>query len=115
MIKPGALVIDAGIDFDENGKICGDCDKAMYADDFNAGVTPVPGGVGLMTRYELMENIAWRFFNMKTIWKYPINPSDDKIELSIPGGGPVLSAGLDPIGQVCVWAAVDTEKEGRTS
>lgn len=61
MVKPGALVIDAGIDFDENGKICGDCDKAMYADDFDAGVTPVPGGVGLMTRYELMENVAWRF------------------------------------------------------
>ena len=61
MVKPGALVIDAGIDFDENGKICGDCDKTMYADDFNAGVTPVPGGVGLMTRYELMENVAWRF------------------------------------------------------
>lgn len=48
---------------------------------------------------------------MKTIWKYPISPSDDMIKLSIPGGGPVLSAGLDPIGQICVWAAVDTEEE----
>ena len=33
MLKDGAFVIDAGIAFDENGKLCGDCDKAMYDDE----------------------------------------------------------------------------------
>ena len=55
MLKDGAFVIDAGITFDENGKLCGDCDKAMY-DDESVLVTTVPGGVGLMTRLMLMKN-----------------------------------------------------------
>lgn len=46
-------VIDVGINFDENGKMCGDC----YNTD-NRLVTPVPGGVGLLTRCALMENMA---------------------------------------------------------
>lgn len=60
MLKDGAFVIDAGITFDENGKLCGDCDKAMY-DDETVLITTVPGGVGLMTRLELMKNTvdAW--------------------------------------------------------
>lgn len=56
MLKDGAFVVDAGITFDEDGKICGDCDKALY-DDEDVLVTPVPGGVGLMTRLSLMENV----------------------------------------------------------
>ena len=48
---------------------------------------------------------------MITIYKYPLRPSEEAIELKIPrgGGAGVLSAGLDPLGQVCVWAIVDDE------
>ena len=56
MLKKGAIVIDAGIAFDEDGKICGDCDKALY-DDEDVYVTTVPGGVGLLTRLALLENL----------------------------------------------------------
>ena len=64
MLKDGAFVIDAGIAFDENGKICGDCDKDMY-DDPNIQITTVPGGVGLVTRYMLIDNVveAWENSN----------------------------------------------------
>ncbi len=54
-IKDGAVVIDVGMDRDENGKLCGDvdfdsaCTKASY-------ITPVPGGVGPMTIATLMKN-----------------------------------------------------------
>ena len=44
-------VIDVGINFDENGKLVGDCYNTMGKD-----VTPVPGGVGLLTRVELLAN-----------------------------------------------------------
>lgn len=44
-------VIDVGINFDENGKIVGDCFNTEDRD-----VTPVPGGVGLLTRVALLEN-----------------------------------------------------------
>ncbi len=55
MIKPGAVVIDVGMNRDENGKLCGDVDfddvkqTASY-------ITPVPGGVGPMTIAMLMQN-----------------------------------------------------------
>lgn len=55
MVKEGAVVIDVGMDRDENGKLCGDVDfdsvepKASY-------ITPVPGGVGPMTIAMLMKN-----------------------------------------------------------
>lgn len=48
---------------------------------------------------------------MLTVYKYPINPSTEKIELKIPGGGNVLSAGLDPSGQICVWALAQPDEE----
>lgn len=54
-IKEGAVVIDVGMNRDENGKLCGDVDfedckdKASY-------ITPVPGGVGPMTIAMLMQN-----------------------------------------------------------
>lgn len=48
---------------------------------------------------------------MKTIYKYPIQPSVEEIELSIPGGGPVISADLDPSGCPCVWAIADTDEK----
>lgn len=55
MVKEGAVVIDVGMNRDENGKLCGDVDftsvekKAGY-------ITPVPGGVGPMTIAMLMKN-----------------------------------------------------------
>ncbi|MCL1832502.1 MAG: bifunctional 5,10-methylenetetrahydrofolate dehydrogenase/5,10-methenyltetrahydrofolate cyclohydrolase [Oscillospiraceae bacterium] len=55
MVKPGAVVIDVGMNRDENGKLCGDADTAAVAE--VAGfITPVPGGVGPMTRALLMRN-----------------------------------------------------------
>lgn len=55
MVKEGAVVIDVGMNRDENGKLCGDVDfeavkeKASY-------ITPVPGGVGPMTITMLLKN-----------------------------------------------------------
>ena len=55
MVKPGAVVIDVGMNRDENGKLCGDVDSAAVQE--KAGyLTPVPGGVGLMTVAMLMKN-----------------------------------------------------------
>ncbi|MGN0665214.1 MAG: bifunctional methylenetetrahydrofolate dehydrogenase/methenyltetrahydrofolate cyclohydrolase FolD [Huintestinicola sp.] len=55
MIKEGAVVIDVGMDRDENGKLCGDVDFEDCKD--KAGyITPVPGGVGPMTIAMLMKN-----------------------------------------------------------
>jgi len=55
MIKPGAVVIDVGINRDENGKLCGDVDYASM-EDIASYITPVPGGVGPMTITTLMQN-----------------------------------------------------------
>lgn len=55
MVKPGAVVIDVGINYDVNGKLCGDVDFDAVAD-VAAAITPVPGGVGPMTIATLMEN-----------------------------------------------------------
>ena len=55
MIKEGAVVIDVGMDRDENNKLCGDVDFDACFD--KAGyITPVPGGVGPMTIAMLMQN-----------------------------------------------------------
>ena len=56
-LKPGAVVIDVGMDRDENGKLCGDVDFDSAARVAGA-ITPVPGGVGPMTRAMLMSNIV---------------------------------------------------------
>ena len=54
-----APVVDVGINFDENGKLVGDCVNIEGRE-----VTPVPGGVGLLTRLALLENVyqaaSWR-------------------------------------------------------
>jgi len=55
MIKPGAIVIDVGINRDENGKLCGDVDFAS-ASQVASHITPVPGGVGPMTITMLLAN-----------------------------------------------------------
>lgn len=55
MVKEGATVIDVGMDRDENNKLCGDVDFESVKE--VAGyITPVPGGVGPMTRAVLMKN-----------------------------------------------------------
>ena len=54
-IKDNAVVIDVGINRDENGKLCGDVDFEDVKDKVYA-ITPVPGGVGPMTVYSLIEN-----------------------------------------------------------
>ena len=65
MVKEGAVVIDVAMNRDENGKLCGDVDftavepKASY-------ITPVPGGVGPMTRALLMRNILTAAQNHQT-------------------------------------------------
>ncbi|MBQ6849176.1 MAG: bifunctional methylenetetrahydrofolate dehydrogenase/methenyltetrahydrofolate cyclohydrolase FolD [Clostridia bacterium] len=55
MVKPGATVIDVGINRDENGKLCGDVDFAAV-EPIAGAITPVPGGVGPMTIAMLMKN-----------------------------------------------------------
>ena len=55
MIKPGAAVVDVAMNRDEDGKLCGDVDFAA-ACAVAAHITPVPGGVGPMTRAMLMLN-----------------------------------------------------------
>ena len=55
MVKEGAVVIDVGINRDENGKICGDVDFENVAEK-TSYITPVPGGVGPMTITMLMKN-----------------------------------------------------------
>jgi methylenetetrahydrofolate dehydrogenase (NADP+)/methenyltetrahydrofolate cyclohydrolase len=54
-IKPGAIVIDVGINRMENGKLCGDVDFDA-AQDIAGAITPVPGGVGPMTIACLLAN-----------------------------------------------------------
>ena len=55
MVKEGAVVIDVGMNRDENGKLCGDVDFETVKDKASA-ITPVPGGVGPMTIAMLMKN-----------------------------------------------------------
>ncbi len=55
MVKPGAVVIDVGMNRDENGKLCGDVDFASVKD-VAGHITPVPGGVGPMTIAMLLQN-----------------------------------------------------------
>lgn len=67
MVKEGAVVIDVGMNRNEEGKLCGDVDFDEVSK--VAGyITPVPGGVGLMTRAMLMVNTlnaAKMFYNIK--------------------------------------------------
>lgn len=55
MVKDGAVVIDVGMNRDENGKLCGDVDFKDVKDKCSF-ITPVPGGVGPMTIAMLMKN-----------------------------------------------------------
>ncbi|HEX2542584.1 MAG TPA: bifunctional methylenetetrahydrofolate dehydrogenase/methenyltetrahydrofolate cyclohydrolase FolD [Caldimonas sp.] len=55
MVKPGAVVIDVGMNRDDAGKLCGDVDFAAVAE-LAGAITPVPGGVGPMTIAMLLAN-----------------------------------------------------------
>ena len=55
MVKPGAVVIDVGMNRDENGKLCGDVDFDTV-EPLASFITPVPGGVGPMTIAMLLKN-----------------------------------------------------------
>ena len=55
MIKPGAVVIDVAMNHNDAGKLCGDVDYEA-AKEVASAITPVPGGVGPMTRAMLMKN-----------------------------------------------------------
>jgi methylenetetrahydrofolate dehydrogenase (NADP+) / methenyltetrahydrofolate cyclohydrolase len=55
MVKPGAVVIDVGMNRNDEGKLCGDVDFAGVRE-VAGWITPVPGGVGPMTRAMLLDN-----------------------------------------------------------
>ncbi|HEX2985954.1 MAG TPA: bifunctional methylenetetrahydrofolate dehydrogenase/methenyltetrahydrofolate cyclohydrolase FolD [Caproiciproducens sp.] len=55
MVKPGAVVVDVGINRNENGKLCGDVDFENVRE-LASYITPVPGGVGPMTIAMLLKN-----------------------------------------------------------
>lgn len=62
------LIVDIGINRDENGKLCGDVNNVGFENSLNdTFVTPVPGGVGLLTRLALMQNTlnAYKIQKMK--------------------------------------------------
>lgn len=66
MVKPGATVIDVGMNTDENGKLCGDVDFEAVRE--VAGyITPVPGGVGPMTIAMLLQNTLESFLKHESI------------------------------------------------
>ena len=56
MVKDGAVVVDVAMNRNEAGKLCGDVDYAAVAEKASY-ITPVPGGVGPMTRAILMKNV----------------------------------------------------------
>lgn len=61
MVKEGAIVIDVGMNRDENGKLCGDVDFENVKEKTSL-ITPVPGGVGPMTITMLMYNTCLAAF-----------------------------------------------------
>lgn len=66
MVKPGAVVIDVGVNRDpETGKLAGDVDFEAV-EKIASIITPVPGGVGPMTRAMLMDNTLQCFINNST-------------------------------------------------
>lgn len=52
------VVIDVGVNRNENSKLCGDCYNFDPDDDSDMKVTPVPGGIGLLTRAMLMKHVT---------------------------------------------------------
>ena len=65
-VKPGAVVIDVGINRTEDGKLVGDVDFASVAEKASL-ITPVPGGVGPMTITTLLRNTLMAFENFMVL------------------------------------------------
>ncbi len=63
-VKPGAIVLDVGINRDENNKLCGDVDFEDVKE-VASYITPVPGGVGPMTIAMLLENTLQAYLKRK--------------------------------------------------
>lgn len=61
-VKEGAVVLDVGINRDENNKLCGDVDFEDVKDKVYA-ITPVPGGIGPMTITMLLQNTIEAFYH----------------------------------------------------
>lgn len=62
MVKPGAVIIDVGMNHDSQGKLCGDVDFAS-TEPIASWITPVPGGVGPITIAMLMKNTLHCYIN----------------------------------------------------
>lgn len=63
MVKEGSVIIDVGINRDDNNKLCGDVDFENVKEKV-AAITPVPGGVGVLTVAELLKNTV-KLYNTK--------------------------------------------------
>lgn len=57
MVKDGCVIVDVGINKNEDGKLCGDVDFEEVSKKASL-ISPVPGGIGLLTRACLMRNVA---------------------------------------------------------
>lgn len=80
MVKDGAVVIDVAMNRNAEGKLCGDVDYAAVSQKASA-ITPVPGGVGPMTRVMLLENtltaaasrtacnVTWNWIGSRESWR----------------------------------------------
>ena len=65
MVKPGAVVIDVGMNRDDEGRLCGDVDFTAVKE-VAGWITPVPGGVGPMTITMLMQNTIESFIKRES-------------------------------------------------
>lgn len=63
--KDGQIIIDVGINFDKQGKMCGDVDFSSVTNELdNISITPVPGGVGQTTVAMLLSNVVYTYKKM---------------------------------------------------
>lgn len=60
--KQGQIIVDVGINRDEGGRLCGDVDRRYIYDSY---VTPVPSGIGIVTRIQLMENVVSAYYKRR--------------------------------------------------
>lgn len=63
-VKDGAVIVDVGINFDENGKMCGDVDLEDVLDKVSY-ISPVPKGVGVVTNSMLVKNVIKAYLNRR--------------------------------------------------
>jgi hypothetical protein len=68
--SPCSLIIDVGINRDDNGKLCGDVDYDDIMSHHNdIYITPVPGSIGLTTRLQLMDNTIQAYLKSEEKFK----------------------------------------------